>query len=115
MADTTQGAAAMPISVISISVAVNSRATRSSRVRTSSSDRLLRALPRMGTKAWANAPSANRRRNRLGMRKATQKASVMGPAPKARATRMSRIRPEMRDSSVKLLTVAAERNRLMDG
>ncbi len=115
MADTTQGAATMPISVTSIKAAVNSRATRSSSVRTSSSERLLRAAPRMGTKAWAKAPSANRRRSRLGMRKATQKASVMGPAPNARATRMSRIRPEMRDSKVKLLTVAAERNRLMGG
>ncbi len=114
MADTTHGAATMPISVIAIRAAVSSRATRSSRARTSVSERLLRACPRIGTKAWAKAPSANSRRNRLGMRKATQKASVMGPAPKARATRMSRTSPEIRDSRVKLLTVAAERNRLME-
>jgi hypothetical protein len=31
---------------------------------------------RMGTKACENAPSANRRRSRLGMRKAMLKASV---------------------------------------
>ena len=109
MADTTQGAATMPTSVTSISASVSSSATRSSSVRTSSSDRLLRAAPRIGTKACAKAPSANSRRSRFGMRKATQNASVMGPAPKARATRTSRARPEMRDSNVKLLTVAAER------
>ena len=112
MADTTQGAATMPTSVTSISASVSSSATRSSSVRTSSSDRLLRAAPRIGTKACAKAPSANSRRSRFGMRKATQNASVMGPAPKARATRTSRARPEMRDSNVKLLTVAAERNKL---
>ena len=84
MADTTQGAATMPTSVTSISASVSSSATRSSSVRTSSSDRLLRAAPRIGTKACAKAPSANNRRSRFGMRKATQNASVMGPAPKAR-------------------------------
>ncbi len=35
------------------------------------------------------------------------------PAPNARAIRMSRINPVMRESSVKLLTVAAERNNAM--
>lgn len=48
------------------------------------------------------------------MRKATQKASVRGPAPKARAMSTSRIRPVMRDSSVKLLTVAADRSNPID-
>src|SRR5690606_10620232 len=67
----------------------------------------------MGTKACENAPSANRRRNRLGMRKATQKASVSGPAPKELAIRMSRIRPVIRENRVKLLMVAADRNKLI--
>ena len=42
--------------------------------------------------AGENAPSANRRRSRLGMRKATLKASVSAPAPKSVATRVSRAR-----------------------
>src|SRR3546814_9719813 len=67
----------------------------------------------MGTKACEKAPSAKSLRSRLGMRKATQKASVRGPAPNELAIRMSRNRPVMRESSVKLLTVAADLNRLM--
>src|SRR5690606_17465759 len=92
---------------------VNNKATRSSRLRTASCSRSLRAWPRIGTKAWEKAPSANSRRSRLGIRKATQKASVNGPAPKARAIRMSRARPVMRESRVKLLTVAADLSRLI--
>ncbi len=36
----------------------------------------------------------------LGMRNATKKASVMGPAPNARATTMSRTNPSRRLSRV---------------
>src|SRR3546814_20070450 len=47
------------------------------------------------------------------MRKATQKASVSGPAPNELAIRTSRIRPVMRENSVKLLMVAADLSKLM--
>src|SRR5438874_6156007 len=36
----------------------------------------------------------------FGMRNATKKASVIGPAPKARATTMSRTKPRIRLASV---------------
>jgi hypothetical protein len=61
---------------------------------------------RMGTKACENAPSANNRRSRLGMRKATKKASVSMPAPKIRAIITSRTKPRTRDIKVMLLTAA---------
>jgi len=67
----------------------------------------------MGTKAWEKAPSAKSRRNRLGSLKATKKASVMRPAPKARAIRRSRMKPVMRESRVKLLMVASALSRFM--
>src|SRR5690606_1802056 len=108
MAVTTHGAPRMPTSVTSANANVSSRATRSSRTRTSSGARVLRAWPNMGTKACENAPSANSLRSRLGMRKATQNASVRGPAPKELAISTSRARPVMRENSVKLLTVAAD-------
>src|SRR3546814_17145055 len=38
----------------------------------------------MGTKAVLNAPSAKRRRNRLGKRKAAKKASAAGQVPSTR-------------------------------
>src|SRR3546814_5698649 len=56
---------------------------------------------------------SNSLRSRLGMRKATQKASVSGPAPNELAIRTSRIRPVMRENSVKLLMVAADLSKLM--
>ena len=43
-----------------------------------------------GMTAVDSAPSARSRRRRFGIRKATKNASVTGPAPKARATTMSR-------------------------
>src|SRR5207342_3664615 len=68
---------------------------------------------RMGTKACEKAPSPNRRRSRLGMRKATKKASVSSPAPKMRAIKKSRMNPKTRLTVVKLLTVARARRRFM--
>jgi hypothetical protein len=43
-----------------------------------------------GTKACENAPSANSRRRKFGMRNATKKASAAGPAPKLVAITVSR-------------------------
>jgi len=60
-----------------------------------------------GTKAWLNAPSANRRRNRLGMRNATLKASVSTFAPNIDAMSKSRTSPVMREARVSKETVEA--------
>ncbi len=49
------------------------------------------------------------------MRNATLKASVMSEAPKARAIRISRMRPVMRDSIVRLLMVASALSRFKMG
>jgi len=84
------GAASMPIAVAATS-------TRNSRVPiASTSERVSSALCRfrysdsIGTKACEKAPSANMRRSRFGMRKATKNASVARPAPKKRAMKKSR-------------------------
>ena len=65
-----------------------------------------------GTKAWLKAPSANRRRNRLGMRKATLKASVMALAPNIDAMSNSRPSPVMREARVSSDTVDTDLKRL---
>ena len=68
---------------------------------------------RIGTKACENAPSANRRRSRLGILNATKNASVAMPAPNTRAITASRTKPRMRETSVMLLTVASALSRFM--
>ena len=72
-----------------------------------------RSPARMGTKACENAPSANRRRSKLGMRNATWKASVQALAPKAAAISCSRTRPVMRESKVNKETIEAARSRFI--
>src|SRR5699024_10022453 len=110
---TTQGVAMTPTRVISINTAVKTKATRSMSCWVALADWVFFTSPRMGTKAWAKAPSAKSLRSKLGMRKATQKASVSPPAPKLRAMSISRNSPVMRDKKVKPLMTAAERKRLM--
>ena len=75
--------------------------------------RALRVRARIGTKACENAPSANRRRSRLGMRNATLKASVQALAPKLAATSSSRASPVTREASVSRETVEAARSRFI--
>jgi hypothetical protein len=67
-----------------------------------------------GTKAVENEPSANSRRMKLGMRKATQKASVAALAPKAALIAMSRTSPSTREIIVMLLKESSPRNMLGD-
>ena len=50
----------------------------------------VRVSVKTGITAVDSAPSPRSRRRRFGMRKATRKASVTGPAPKVWATTMSR-------------------------
>src|SRR5699024_9469687 len=110
---TTQGVARSPIRVTSIKTVVKTKATLSISCWVASADWVFFTSPKIGTKAWANAPSANNLRSRLGIRKATQNASVNPPAPKLRAIKISRNSPVMRDKKVKPLMTAADRNRLM--
>ncbi len=63
-----------------------------------------------GTNAWLNAPSANKRRNKLGIRNATLKASVRALAPNVEAISNSRIKPVMRETRVKPETMDADLN-----
>ncbi len=60
----------------------------------------VRYWAKTGTKAMLREPSANSRRSRLGMRKATKKASAIHPAPKNQAITISRMNPMIRLSSV---------------
>src|SRR5690625_3725243 len=85
----------------------------------SSANRFAASLPsssslaaNSGTKAALNAPSAKRRRKRLGKRKATKKASATGPVPRTEAIRMSRMKPRTRLTAVSDPTVAKARSML---
>ena len=111
---TSAGAPITPITQVMSS-------TSESRLATWSIMRLVAASPSVcllaastGTKAWLNAPSANRRRSKFGMRKATLKASVSAPAPKAEAMSCSRTRPVMRDTSVSNEMVEAALNKFTE-
>ena len=63
-----------------------------------------------GTKAVENEPSANSRRMKLGMRKATQKASVIALAPNVAWMAWSRTSPSTRDTIVMPLNDITPRN-----
>ena len=80
----------MPSAAVSSSARKSTVDTLSTSDRVASGDSRLRTSARIGTKACENAPSANSRRSRLGMRKATKNASVARPAPKTRAMKKSR-------------------------
>src|SRR5664279_6185614 len=88
-------------------------ATASTIRRVASSPSFARRCASVGTKACENAPSPNSRRSRVGMRKATRKASYGAPAPKTEATMTSRASPVMREASVKREMVDAARSRFM--
>jgi hypothetical protein len=107
----TSGAPITPSRDTPISTQVMTVATASISALVGSSPRLAWYSPRIGTKACENAPSPKMRRSRLGMRKATLNASVISDAPKARAIRISRTRPVMRESIVRLLMVASALSR----
>ena len=64
-------------------------------------NRFFRYSESTGTKAWENAPSANqRRRRKLGILKATKKASAAGPSPNTAAKTISRASPSIREINV---------------
>ncbi len=80
----------MPSAAVASRARNNAVETLSTSVRVSSGVSRLRTSARIGTKAWEKAPSANKRRSRLGIRKATKNASVASPAPNTRAMKKSR-------------------------
>ena len=115
ISQTTTGAATTPTMQVTTSAAKSTVATASTSCRVASSPSAARARARVGTNAWEKAPSPNRRRSRLGMRKATLNASNEAPAPNTDEMTMSRTRPVTRDASVKSEIVDAARSRFMGG
>ena len=110
---TSTGAPMTPITQVSTSAQTSTVAVASIRRCVTSSPSCTRLAPRIGTKACENAPSANSRRSRLGIRKATLKASVAAVAPKSAATNCSRTNPVTREARVSRETVDAALRRFM--
>ena len=88
-------------------------ATRSTSRRVPGSPCSTRYWESTGTNACENAPSANSRRSRFGIRNATKNASVAMPAPNMRAITRSRKKPRTLDTMVMLLTVASALRRFI--
>ena len=107
---TSNGAPATPTRVTASSTAPRVPATRSTKP--FSSSRVRRSLYSVstGTKATEKAPSANSRRRKLGILKATKKASVLALAPNTWANTRSRRNPRTRDSRVLEPTLARDLN-----
>ena len=87
---TTSGATSAPRPATTQSTTMAAPVTARARRPKASGPSRVSVSVKTGTTAVDSAPSARSRRSRFGMRKATKNASVMGPAPKARATTMSR-------------------------
>ncbi|MCY1529343.1 hypothetical protein D9M68_644800 [compost metagenome] len=111
MAQTSAGAPATPSTQVAVSAQASTVAIWSTIWRVAASPSFSRTPASTGTKAWLNAPSANSRRSRLGMRKATLNASVRALAPKVDAISSSRTSPVMREASVSRETREADLNR----
>ena len=108
-----KGAASIPSKVTPTRINPSQVATRLIRLCVSSKLRWLLYSARIGTKAWLKAPSAETRRKRLGILKATIKASLTIPAPNTRAISVSRTNPSMRDINVILPTLASALSKFM--
>ncbi|MNE67181.1 hypothetical protein D3C80_1627740 [compost metagenome] len=104
---TSSGAPSTPSTQVSSKAQLSTVATLAISTRVASSPSLALVPASTGTKAWLKAPSANRRRNRLGMRNATLKASVSAFAPNMEAMSRSRSKPVIREASVNRETVEA--------
>src|SRR5581483_7569482 len=102
MMRTIHGAATMPTAAVTDSTISAAPSVARSNRRNSARECAAAYSVNTGITAVESAPSASRRRRMFGMRKATKKASVTGPAPKTRATSMSRANP-----STRLVSVAA--------
>ena len=107
---TNRGAARMPTTVTTARTRPRTAAVWSTKALTSQGARRARYSDNTGTKAWENPPSANRRRKKLGMRKATMKASMPAPGPNATPSTTSRISPKTRDRPVIRPTATVDLN-----
>ena len=67
-----------------------------------------------GINAWANAPSANKRRRKLGILLAKKNTSAAAPAPIKFATTTSLTKPKTRDKKVIQLTINPDFNKRFD-
>ena len=83
--------------------------TRLIRICTSACNFVVLYSVRTGIKACENAPSANSRLKKFGIRKATTKVSKSLPAPKTLSRTMSRTKPKTRDNIVIALTIKVDR------
>ena len=83
--------------------------TRLIKICTSAWVRLVLYSVNTGIKACENAPSANNRLKKLGMRNATTKVSKSLPAPNTFSNTTSRTNPSTRDSMVIALTIKVDR------
>ena len=97
---TTSGATSAPRPATRQSTTMAAPVTARTRRPNASGPSRVSVSVKTGTTAVDSAPSARSRRSRFGMRKATKNASVSGPAPKTRATTMSRTKPSTRLASV---------------
>ena len=75
-------------------------ATELIRLKTSACDFFERYSESTGTNAWLKAPSANKRRRKLGILLARKKASDASVAPKRRAITISLASPKNRENIV---------------
>ena len=114
MAHTMKGATATPTTQVTTSAQAKTVATLSITSLVAASPFWALEAANTGTNAWLKAPSANRRRNKLGIRNATLKASVMALAPNIAAIRDSRTKPVMREARVHTDTVEADLRRLTE-
>ena len=112
--EATCGAKIMPSAVTSSSTPLSVPDTRASSSFSSSREPVCLTSVNTGTNAVENDPSANRRRMKLGMRKAMTKASVAALAPNTWLIEMSRIRPRTRETIVMLLNDSSPRSMLGD-
>ncbi len=101
------GAPTTPATVTPASTRPRVPARLSTKPLSSAWPRLDRYSMSTGTKAREKAPSANSRRMKLGILKATKKASVAASAPNTRAITRSRMNPRTRESKVLPPTLAA--------
>ncbi|MDT4855817.1 hypothetical protein FQZ97_901860 [compost metagenome] len=112
MAHTSTGAPSTPSTQVNVSAQASTVAIWLTIKRVASSPSFSRAPASTGTNAWLKAPSAKRRRSRLGMRKATLNASVSALAPKVAAMSSSRTNPVMREARVSRETREADLNKV---
>ena len=102
----SQGMAAMAATVSASRTKRKTARVSSAKRRAAASPSSSRRRAKSGTKAALKAPSAKIRRNMLGKRKATKKASAAGPVPRTGAISTSRRKPRTRLPAVQPLTVA---------